>query len=131
MILNWLVYPPYWKKKIILTKKVIDQSAYYHTCQKSLKKCFHALLLYRWKNSAFYWKRPKADKKKSEIGSKDLPHKIMLNNNEITSSNEEKQLGLLLDSKLNFESHIGLLCGKASQKINALARLKNYLIKIN
>ena len=54
------------------------------------------------------------------IGSKELSHKIMLINNEITTSNEEKLL-----SKLIFESHIGSLCRKADQKINA--RLKNYL----
>ena len=61
------------------------------------------------------------------IGSRDLSHEIMLNNNKITSSNEEKLLGIFLDSKLNFESHIGSLCRKADQKISALARLKNYL----
>ena len=59
------------------------------------------------------------------IGSKDLSHMIMLNNNEITSSSEEKLLGILLDTKLNFESHIGSLGRKADQKINILARLKN------
>ena len=51
----------------------------------------------------------------------------MLNNNKITSSNEEKLLGIFLDRKLNFESHIGSLCRKAGQKISALAKLKNYL----
>ena len=61
------------------------------------------------------------------INSRDLSHEIMLNNNKITSSNEEKLVGILLDSKLNFESHIGSLCREAGQKINALARLKNYL----
>ena len=63
------------------------------------------------------------------IGSNDLSHKykIILNNNEITSSNEEKPLGILLASKLNFESHIGSFCKKAGQKINILSRLKNYL----
>ena len=61
------------------------------------------------------------------ISSRDLSHEIMLNNNKITSSNEEKLLGMFLDSKLNFESHIGSLCRKAGQKINALVRLKNYL----
>ena len=60
------------------------------------------------------------------IGSGDLSHEIMLNNNKITSSNEEKLLGIFLDSKLNFKSHIGSLCRKADQKINALVRLKNY-----
>ena len=61
------------------------------------------------------------------IGTKNLPHKIMPNNNEIDSSNEETLFGILLARKLNFESHIGSLCRKAGQKINAQARLKNYL----
>ena len=43
----------------------------------------------------------------------------MLNNNEITSSNEEK-LGILVDSKPNFESHVSFLCRKAAQKIIVL-----------
>ena len=61
------------------------------------------------------------------ISSIDLLHEIVLNNNKITSYNEEKLLGIFLDSKLKFESHIGSLCRKAGQKISALARLKNYL----
>ena len=60
------------------------------------------------------------------IGSGDLRHEIMLNNSKITSSNAEKLLGIFLDNKLNFERHIASLCRKESQKINALARLKNY-----
>ena len=46
------------------------------------------------------------------IGSRDLSHEIMLNNNKITSSNGEKLLSIFLDSKLNFESHTGSLCKK-------------------
>ena len=61
------------------------------------------------------------------IGSRDLSHKILLNNNKITSSSEEKLLGIFLDSKLNFESQIRSFCRKTGQKINALSRLKNYL----
>ena len=64
------------------------------------------------------------------IGSRDLSHEIMLNNNKITSSNEEKLLGIFLNGKLNLESHMGSLCRKAGQKISALARLKNYLTQI-
>ena len=63
------------------------------------------------------------------IGSRDLSHQIKLNNNKITSTNEEKLLGIFLDNKLNFESHIGSLCRKAGQKISTLAMLKNYLTK--
>ena len=40
------------------------------------------------------------------IGDDNLSRKIILNNNDIAISNEEKLLGILLDSKLNFESHI-------------------------
>ena len=34
------------------------------------------------------------------IGSRDLSHEIMLNNNKITTSNEEKLLGIFLDRYL-------------------------------
>ena len=61
------------------------------------------------------------------IGDDDPTHKIILNNNEIASSNEEKLLGILLDSKLNFDSHITSLCKKAGQKLSALARINHYL----
>ena len=53
--------------------------------------------------------------------------KINLNNNEIPSSNEEKLLGILLDSTLNFGSHITFLCKKSQQKVSALARVNHYL----
>lgn len=64
------------------------------------------------------------------ISGKYLSHGIMLNNNKTNSSNEEKLLGILLDSKRNFESHIGPLFRKTDQKIIALTRLKNYLTQI-
>ena len=57
----------------------------------------------------------------------DPTHKNFLNNNEISSSDEEKLLGILLDSKLNFDSHITSLCKKAGQKLSALARINHYL----
>ena len=60
------------------------------------------------------------------IGDDDPNQKIILNNNEIASSNEEKLLGILLDSKLNFDSHITSLSQKAGHKLSALARINNY-----
>ena len=50
-----------------------------------------------------------------------------MNNNEIASSNEEKLLGILLDSKLNFGSHITSLCKKAAQKLSDIATINQYL----
>lgn len=58
------------------------------------------------------------------IGSKDLSREIMLNNNEITSSNEEKLLGIPLDSKLNFGSHISSFYSLAGQKNNYPSQVK-------
>ena len=61
------------------------------------------------------------------IGDDDPSHKIILSNNDIASSNEEKLLGILLDSKLKFDSHITSLPKKAGQKLGALARINHYL----
>ena len=44
------------------------------------------------------------------IGDDDPNQKIILNDNEIASSIEEKLLGILLDSKLDFDSHITSIC---------------------
>ena len=61
------------------------------------------------------------------ISGDDPTHKLILNHNEIASFNEGKLLGILLESKLNFDSHFTSLCIKASQKLSALARMNNYL----
>ena len=44
-------------------------------------------------------------------------------NSNIIESHNVKLLGLLIDSKLSFDSHMDKLCRKASQKLNALSRL--------
>ena len=54
------------------------------------------------------------------IDEDDPSHKIILNNNEITSFNGENILGILLDSKLNFDSHIMCFCKKAGQKLSSV-----------
>ena len=43
----------------------------------------------------------------------------------INNSNEEKRLGIKIDSKLLFENHVWSLCKKASQNLHALARIAN------
>ena len=61
-------------------------------------------------------------------GDTDPSHKIILNNNDVSSSNKEKLLGIPLDNKLDFDSHITSLCKKAGQKLSALARMNHLLI---
>ena len=50
------------------------------------------------------------------IGSRDLSHGIRSSNSKITNSNEEKLLGIFLDSKPNFQSHIGSFAEKQAKK---------------
>ena len=52
---------------------------------------------------------------------------LNLNGTEITSDNNEKLLGVLIDKKLSFDVHIKSLCIKAGQKLSTLARVSSYL----
>ena len=47
--------------------------------------------------------------------------------NKLASSSYEKLLGILIDRDLSFDKHIISLCRKAGQKLDALARISNYL----
>ena len=52
---------------------------------------------------------------------------INLNGTKLASSSYEKLLGILIDRDLSFDKHIKSLCRTAGQKLNALARISNYL----
>ncbi len=52
---------------------------------------------------------------------------LEINGEPITTSKEVKLLGVTIDSKLNFNSHVKALCLKASRKVSAFARVANYL----
>ena len=45
----------------------------------------------------------------------------------VKSSDNEKLLGVTIDNKLKFEKHVNNICDKASQKLNALARMSSYM----
>ena len=53
--------------------------------------------------------------------------KVKINDVVLTSSVEEKLLGITLDSELKFEKHITDICNKASQKIHVLSRITSYM----
>ena len=50
-----------------------------------------------------------------------------IDNSYIESEDEQVLLGITIDSNLTFENHIRNICKKASQKINALARIAPYM----
>ena len=56
-------------------------------------------------------------------------HSIKINNSNIQNSVNEKLLGVNLNSRLDFDTHVSNLCDKASQKLHALARISCYMSK--
>ena len=50
-----------------------------------------------------------------------------IDNAVIQNSTTEKLLGITIDYKLSFDSHVSNLCKKAGQKLNALARIASYM----
>ena len=53
--------------------------------------------------------------------------KAKIDSNYIDSEKEQVILGITIDSNLTFENHINNICKKASQKLNALARVAPYM----
>ena len=63
------------------------------------------------------------------LGKNTETETFLFNDIIMENSKEERILGILIDNKLTFRSHIIELCKKTSQKIAALSRLSNYLTK--
>ena len=60
-------------------------------------------------------------------GTESESYDLNLNGVLLKSTNSIKLLGLTIDSKLNFNTHVESLCKKASQKVKALYRIRPYL----
>ena len=50
-----------------------------------------------------------------------------IDGNLIESDHEQELLGITIDSKLTFKSHVNNVCKKASQKLNALVKVSSYM----
>ena len=61
------------------------------------------------------------------LGHNTVNETFVYDNIEMKNSKEEKILGVIIDNKLRFKSHVKNLCKKTSQKIWALSRLIIYL----
>ena len=61
------------------------------------------------------------------LGQNTVNETFVYDNIEMKNSKEEKILGVIIDNKLRFKSHVKDLSKKASQKIWALSRLINHL----
>ena len=61
----------------------------------------------------------------SRDGKMSIP--ISVDGNTIISANEINVLGVTLDDKLKFNSHVQSLCFRASRQINSFKRIAKYL----
>ena len=52
---------------------------------------------------------------------------VNIGTSQIENSKYEKLLGVNVDSKLSFEKHLNIICGKARAKINALGRVGPFM----
>ena len=52
---------------------------------------------------------------------------VKIENENIKNSLQIKLLGIVIDNKLTFETQVENLCQKAGQKLQALARIANYM----
>ena len=53
--------------------------------------------------------------------------RVKIGTSVIKETNEQMLLGINIDNKLTFKSHVETLCKKAAQKLHALARIANYM----
>ena len=60
------------------------------------------------------------------LGDSNCTCNFTCNDTTIESSKEEKVLGITIDDKLTFTSHLGNIIKKVNQKLHALSRVKCY-----
>ena len=88
----------------------------------SLENC--VLVLFKW----FENNLMKANSDKSQLLLSTSTSSTANINGDIKKNFEsEKLLRVTIDYKLNFEEHLSKVCDKASQKLNALARISSYM----
>ena len=59
--------------------------------------------------------------------SENIKYVACINHIQIENNISEKLLGVTIDSDLKFDIHVNNLCKKATQKLNALARISGYM----
>ena len=85
-------------------------------------------------NWVFQWKlnfNPESTKQTQEVifsrKTKKLPHPpLMLNNANVIQSIYQKQLSIILDSKLTFENHLKMISTKTNKIIAILREVQNF-----
>ena len=81
-------------------------------------------ILFKWLNNNYM--KVNTGKSHLLISGNSRPT-VTIDNSYIESEDEQVSLGITIHSDLTFEKHINSICKKASQKLNALARIAPYM----
>ena len=100
------------------TPMIFNLDTVIESLEKNIDKLFH------WFSDNFLKANP--DKCHLLINT-DENVALKIKNEAITNSSNEKLLGILFNNKFDFDEHVTSLYRKASQKLNALARVAQYM----
>ena len=64
------------------------------------------------------------------FGKHEGTYNIKIRDHVIESVDNVKILGLHIDSKLNFDTHISKVCKKTGRQVQVMSRLKIFLVKV-
>ena len=128
LLFNIFIYDMFYFLEDYGTANYADDSTPYSA------KSNHKLVIEELEKSSsilFKWLRTnymKVNTDKSHLLLSGNTKLISNNDNNLTESEKEQVLlGITIDSNLSFEEHINNLCKKASQTLNALARISGYM----
>ena len=81
-------------------------------------------VLFEWFSNSFL--KANADKC-HPILSTDEPFSINIDNEVIKISNNKKLLGINLNNRIGFDTHVANICNQVSKKLHALARISQFM----
>ena len=64
----------------------------------------------------------------NRFGKMENKHEIIIENKKITSEHSVRSLGVEIDNQLNFDNHVSTLYKKADSQLNAIGRLRKYIV---
>ena len=116
------------QKDVNFSVNADDNTPYF--CDKNLevflsKLQICALKLFEWLSNNHM--KMNSDKCHLILSSNDENKKIELNGEAINNTQVQKLLGVHIDYKLKFDTHIESLCKKVGKKLHALARIIKYM----
>ena len=100
-----------------------------YSCSKDLQDVLRSLeksteRLFEWFDNNSMKSNPE---KCHLLVKSDEPVSVNICGSYINNSSSQKLLGVTIDSRLTFESHINQLCTRASQKIGAISRISPFM----